>query len=89
MVTHNHKYLSPHRTQYGLYQEAVHLCNSLDEENWKKATFWVFDSPNIGKTFEERIEHLKNLKLSSFVKIVDTIKCKGISDSWEILIFRT
>jgi hypothetical protein len=43
------------RTQYGLYQDAVYLCNTLDEEKWKKAVFWVFDAPNAAeKPFEVR-----------------------------------
>jgi uncharacterized protein YhbP (UPF0306 family) len=30
-----------------LYQEAVQLCNTMDEEKWKKAVFWVFDAPDM------------------------------------------
>ena len=35
------------RTQYGLFQDAVALCRKIDQEKWKKATFWVFDAPGI------------------------------------------
>jgi hypothetical protein len=29
------------------------LCNTLDEEKWKKAVFWVFDAPEeANKPFE-------------------------------------
>ena len=35
-------------TQYGLYQDAVNLCKSSNEEKWNKATFWVFDIPELG-----------------------------------------
>ena len=69
-----------------MYQDAVFLCmkDSKDEDKWKKAIYWVFDAPDMKiKPFEERIEHLKQLKsngsLPSFVNIVDTVKCKGIS----------
>jgi hypothetical protein len=34
------------RTKYGLYQEPIQLCNTIDEEKWKKAIFWVFDVPS-------------------------------------------
>jgi hypothetical protein len=37
-----------YRTQYGLYQDAVQLCNTVDEEKWKRAVLWVFDAPDIG-----------------------------------------
>jgi hypothetical protein len=58
----------------------VHLCTSNDQEKWKKAIIWVFDSPKMAeKPFEERIKHLKTLTFPSFVKIVETIECKGIS----------
>jgi hypothetical protein len=42
------------RTKYGLYQDAVSLCQkNSDEEKWKKAIFWVFDAPNLAnKNFE-------------------------------------
>ena len=69
-------------TQYGLYQDAVNLSVTQSAEKWEKAIFWVFDAPSIGdKPFEERIEYLRKLKedgkLPSFVKIVETIKCKS------------
>ncbi len=35
------------RTQYGLHQDAVAVVMSRDEEKWKKATFWVFDAPDM------------------------------------------
>jgi hypothetical protein len=41
------------RTQYGLYQDAVNLCRTMDEEKWKKVIFWVFDAPGMAnKPFE-------------------------------------
>ena len=41
------------RTKYGLYHEAINLTSTNDEEKWKKATFWVFDSPQLtAKTLE-------------------------------------
>jgi DNA ligase-1 len=66
----------------------VLLCNSLEEEKWKKAVFWVFDTPSNEKfevmflqirfsDFETRMEFLNNLKLPDFVRIVDRVKCKG------------
>jgi ATP-dependent DNA ligase len=66
-----------------LYQEASNLCKyNIDEEKWKKAVFWVFDVPEKGdKPFEERIEYLREVAAnnpSSFVKVVDTVKCKGM-----------
>ncbi len=43
------------RTQYGLYQDAVNLCKSGNEEKWKEAKFMVFDSPLMyDKTYEVR-----------------------------------
>ena len=43
------------RTQYGLFQDAVALSQSKDEESWKKAQFWVFDVPSLkDKPFEVR-----------------------------------
>jgi hypothetical protein len=39
------------RTQYGLHQDAVALCKTGgDEAKWKKAVFWVFDSPDLLST---------------------------------------
>jgi hypothetical protein len=41
------------RTQYGLYQDAIQLCITNDEDKWKKAIFWVFDAPEMAdKPFE-------------------------------------
>ena len=34
-------------TQYGLYQDAVNLGNTLNEDKWNRAIFWVFDSPQL------------------------------------------
>ena len=66
------------RTQYGLYQDAVSLIRSSNEEKWNRAIFWIFDSPKIAeKPIEERIEYLKNLTLPSFAKVVDFVKCEG------------
>jgi DNA ligase-1 len=43
-------------TQYGLYQGAVNLARTEDEQRWKKAIFWVFDAPNLGnEPYEVRI----------------------------------
>ena len=36
------------RTQYGLYQDAVNLGKTNNEEKWRKATFWIFDCPSLG-----------------------------------------
>ena len=33
------------RTQYGLYQDAANLPKISNEEKWKKAVYWIFDSP--------------------------------------------
>jgi uncharacterized protein YhbP (UPF0306 family) len=64
-----------------LYQEAVTLCKSSNEEKWKKAVFWVFDAPNSQFLhFEERIQYLKELKLPSFVKVVAMVKCTGMQE---------
>ena len=56
------------------------LTRTADLDKWKKATFWVFDTPNYNQTFEARIQLLKNLKnqelLPSFVHIVDTVVCQ-------------
>ena len=70
------------RTQYGLYQESVHLCkNNGDKSKWENAIFWVFDVPHLQKPFEERMEYLLELKkdgkLPEFVHIVDATICKG------------
>ena len=35
------------RTQYGLYQDAVGLGKTTNEEKWKKAVFWIFDSLDV------------------------------------------
>ena len=44
------------RTQYGLYQQAVQLVKSLDENLWKKAVLWVFDTPdNPNRSYEVKI----------------------------------
>lgn len=41
------------RTQYGLHQAPVQLCNTLDEQRWRDAKFWVFDAPSLAdKSFE-------------------------------------
>jgi DNA ligase-1 len=77
-------------TQYGLYQEPVVLCNTSDENKWKKAVFLVFDAPDISHkpyevffsmllnlTVKERVEFLQNLPESSFVKVVSIVKCEG------------
>jgi hypothetical protein len=42
-----------------LYQDAVHLCREkVDPSKWEKATFWVFDAPELAsKTFEVREEN--------------------------------
>jgi hypothetical protein len=68
------------RTRYGLYQDAVALCKSEDEEKWRKAVYWVFDAPNINKPYQvcffphnclkfskERIEFLKELKVQKIL----------------------
>ena len=35
------------RTRYGLYQEAVGLCKTIEEDKWSKAIYHVFDAPGI------------------------------------------
>jgi hypothetical protein len=30
-----------------LFQEAITLGSTTDDEKWKKAVFWVFDAPSI------------------------------------------
>ena len=35
------------RTQYGLYQEAVNISKTNNEEKWSKIVFWVFDAPHM------------------------------------------
>ena len=70
--------LTDFRTQYGLYQEAVGLERSNDKERWTKATFWVFDAPDIAnKPYEERVQFLRQLEVPDFVKIIPTIECRG------------
>ena len=64
-------------TQYGLYQDAVSLCNSTNETKWSKAVFWIFDAPQLEKPLEERIEFLQNLSLPSFAKVVEFVKCES------------
>ena len=32
---------------YGLHQDAVSLQNTIKEEKWNKAIFWIFDSPDL------------------------------------------
>ena len=45
-------------TQYGLYQGAVNLARTDDENRWNKAVFWVFDAPDIGnKPYEVNIAY--------------------------------
>ena len=40
-------------TKYGLYQEAVNLAKSKNEEKWNKAIYWIFDAPQLlGKPIE-------------------------------------
>jgi hypothetical protein len=70
------------RTKYGLFQDAVRLCNTKEVDRWKSAKFMVFDAPDIAdKPYEERMQYLKDLKeqgsLPSFVNIIDTVKCEG------------
>jgi hypothetical protein len=53
MVTHGQEQIFSIRTQYGLYQDAVNLCKTMDEKKWEKAVFWVFDVPGMAeKPFE-------------------------------------
>lgn len=48
-----------YRTQYGVYQSAVALCTNriIDDEKWKKAIFWVFDTPDSDKPYEVLNKH--------------------------------
>ena len=55
------------------------LSSKASEEKWKKAVFWVFDTPNDNQPYEERLEQLQSIKesLPPFVQIVDAVKCKS------------
>ena len=41
------------RTKYGLYQDAVNVFKTTNEDKWNMAIFWVFDTPQFAdKPFE-------------------------------------
>ena len=56
--------------------------NSHSEKYWKDCIFCIFDAPDQGNnTYEGRIEFLKQFSKennwSSFLRVIDTVKCEG------------
>ena len=72
------------RIQRGLQQASLQLVKSKSENLWKNATFSIFDVPSpdlISKSYEERIDFLKNFSINSqwpsFLHVIEIVKCES------------
>ncbi|KAJ3398170.1 hypothetical protein HDU80_009211 [Chytriomyces hyalinus] len=65
----------------GKFSETVSVVKTINSPHWKKVDFQIFDSPSLTKkTFEDRIEHLKQLvsnTSASHLKILAQEKVKN------------
>jgi DNA ligase-1 len=62
----------------GQFEESMRLSKTSKLSAWQRAKFCVFDSPELSnKTYEERIEALKELALPAHIQVVEAVRCQG------------
>jgi DNA ligase-1 len=47
-------------------------------DGWQGLTFRVFDAPEVGGTFRQRLAFMRELTLPAHVSLVEQVRCRGI-----------
>jgi DNA ligase-1 len=61
------------------FQQTVSIARRMDRGlGWKSLTYLVFDAPDHGGIFEERVRHVEALGMGEYAQAVSHLVCEGV-----------